>query len=195
MKRFIFTALCVFAFFANVRTAHCQNVLGDRTSVPQGTVITVDDFEKGNYWIWAGFDWEQWGPSKLSTSARISNQWASQGKHSLECKFIASTPESDKDGMYFMDYTWDYSGAKYLVVDIYNPENKSFEFGIAFQATENWKWCEGTNVIITPGKHTVVISLDEFKDVLNVVKRINICYREKNRMKGRFYIDNLRLIK
>ena len=195
MRRLIFTALCAFALFANVRTAHCQNVLGDRTSVPQGTVIAIDDFEKGNYWIWAGFDWEQWGPSKLSTSARISNQWASQGKHSLECKFIESTPESDKDGMYFMDYTWDFSGAKYIVADIYNPENKTFELGLAFQTTDNWNWHETANVEIKPGKCTVVLSLDEFKDELYLVRRVNICYREKNRMKGRFYIDNLRLIK
>ncbi|MCR5761919.1 MAG: hypothetical protein K6G00_00880 [Treponema sp.] len=195
MKRFIFTALCVFAFFMSARTAQCQNVIGDRTSVPQGSVMMLDDFEKGNYWIWAGFDWEQWGPSKLSTSVRISNQWASQGRQSLECKVIKSTPDSDKDGMYFMDYSWDFTGAKYIVLDIYNPNNKSFEFGIAFQVTEDWSWKETSNVIIGPGKHTVVLSLDEFKEDLYLVKRVNICYREKDPIRGNFYIDNMRFIK
>lgn len=195
MKRFIFTALCALLFAACVQNVHSQNIIGDRTSIPQGNVITIDDFEKGNYWIWAGFDWEQWGPSKLSTSARISNQWASQGRQSLECKVIASTQNSDTDGMFFMDYNWDFSGAKYVIVDIYNPENKSFELGIAFQATENWNWKETSNVVIKPGKHTVVLSLEEFQDVLYLVKRINICYREKDRINGRFYIDNMRLVK
>lgn len=195
MKRLFFTVLCACACVLSGRTAFCQNIIGDRSSIPQGNVITVDDFEKGNYWIWAGFDWEQWGPSKLSTSARISNQWASQGKQSLECKFIASTPDSAEDGMYFMDYRWDFSEAKYVVIDIYNPESRAFELGIAFQTTDNWRWRETSNVVIRPGRHTVVLSLDEFQDELYLVRRINICYRETERMSGRFYVDNFRLVK
>ena len=27
---------------------------------PDGTSFLFDGFEKGNYWIWAGFDWDQY---------------------------------------------------------------------------------------------------------------------------------------
>ena len=195
MRNFFFIIFCMIATSVSVRKAYSQSIIGDMNSIPQGAAIMVDDFEKGNYWIWAAFDWEQWGPSKLSTSARLSNRWASQGKQSLECKMIESTADSDKDGMYYMDYKWNFTGAKYIVLDIYNPEKKSFDLGMAFQTTDNWNWRETGNITVTPGKHTIVLSLADFQDELYLVRRINICYRERTPIKGHFYIDNIRLIK
>lgn len=191
MKKYtLFALFMIFGAFV-----HSQEILGDLKEVPQGQATLIDDFEKGNYWIWAAFDWEQWGPAKLSTSARVSKAWASQGKSSLECKMIASYPGSGGDATYYMDHHWDFSGSKYLVFDVYNPEKKPFSLAIIFQTTENWVWNEFTNVQVKPGKHTVVLSLESAAKNLSLVQRINISYREMYPMEGRFYIDNMRLIK
>lgn len=195
MKRLVFLAVSIMLGAAALQPAVSQNIIGDRNSVPSGTVTVIDNFEKGNYWIWAAFDWEQYGPSKLSTSARVSNRWASEGHQSLECKMIKSTPDSGTDGMYYMDHRWDFSGARYIVLDVHNPENSTFTLGIALQVTDNWRWKELTNVSVRPGTHTVVLDLSEYAEELYQVMRINICYREDVPMNGRFYVDNLRIIK
>lgn len=185
----------VFAFFLAALPAAAQDVIGDETEIPRGTAETLDNFEKGNYWIWAAFDWEQWGPEKLSTSARIANSWFSEGRHSLECRFKKSAPDSDHIGTYFMDYRWNFSGSKYVVLDVHNPEKDAFLLSIIFQTTDAWNWDETTTVEIAPGSHTLVFSLANFQKDLYLVNRVNICYHEKTPMNGRFYVDNIRLIK
>lgn len=175
--------------------AAAQDVVGDESEIPRGTTEVLDNFEKGNYWIWAAFDWEQWGPAKLSTSARLSKQWSSEGKTSLECRFSESTPESAKDGTYFMDHAWNFNGSNYVVLDVYNPEDKPFDLCVVFQATDSWNWHETAAVTVQPGLHTVVLSLAEFKSALNPVYRVNICYREKSPMNGHFFVDNIRLVR
>lgn len=189
LSAFLFAALCLQPVCA------LPSVLGDLQEVPEGQIVKVDDFEKGNYWIWAAFDWEQYGPAKISTAARVSSLWASQGKCSLECRFIPSYKDSDKDGTYYMDYRWNFSGGRYLVMDIFNPEKYSFDFAVVLQTTENWEWKELTIVRVEPGKHTVVLSLDKAGDTLSLVQRINVCYRELTPMEGKFYVDDIRIVK
>lgn len=197
MKRQIkFVLLALFcAALCSKNVFALPSVLGDLASVPDGNATVVDDFEKGNYWIWAAFDWEQYGPAKLSTAARVTSSWAAQGKCSLECRFIPSYKDSDKDGTYYMDYKWNFSGSRYLVLDIFNPEKYAFDFAVVFQTTENWEWKEFTTVRVEPGAHTIVLSLANAGDTLSLVQRVNVCYRELTPMEGRFYVDNIRLVK
>ncbi len=193
MKRL--TLLSVFIFFAITLPVFAYDVIGDEESVPQGTSVYLDNFEKGNYWIWASFDWEQWGPPKLSTSARVSTQWASEGRSSLECKVRKSFSGSDLSGMFYMDHRWDFSGAKYIVFDVYNPEDVSLGFSMSFQTSDNWDWNETSYVSIEPGKHTIVLSTKQFTNALSLVYRINICYHESTPLEGHFFVDNMRFIK
>ncbi|MBR6914467.1 MAG: hypothetical protein IKN34_11840, partial [Treponema sp.] len=81
------------------------------------------------------------------------------------------------------------------VMDIFNPEKYSFDFAVVLQTTENWEWKELTIVRVEPGKHTVVLSLDKAGDTLSLVQRINVCYRELTPMEGRFYVDDIRIVK
>ena len=172
------------------------DVIGDKSSVPQGAVTVVDNFERGNYWIWAAFDWEFFGPAKLSTSARVTNQWASEGRNSLECGMTSATPDSDRDGMYYMDYHWDFSGAKYLVFDVQNPFSSTFYIYAALQTTDSWNWHATSEIAVAPGTHTVVLDITDAAAELFLVRRINLCYKEgENALKGYFFIDNLRIIK
>ena len=194
MRSFSKIFICAWLLFVSA-SAFSLDVIGDRDTIPTGSVTLLDDYEKGNYWIWAAFDFEMWGPSKLSTSARVTSQWASQGKQSLECRFIESTATSANDGMYYMDYLWNFAGTKYLVVDVYNPNSKPFDFTVAFQVTDNWNWAQMHTVTVEPGEHTIVLDVTVLTNPIDVVRRINLCYIENARMNGHFYVDNLRLIK
>lgn len=69
--------------------------------LPDGNVVLFDGFEKGNYWIWAGFDWDQYGSVKNSTGANISKDWASEGAHSLEMTMDVMDKDSTKSGIWF----------------------------------------------------------------------------------------------
>lgn len=165
--------------------------------LPSGTVVLFDGFENGNYWIWAGFDWDQYGTHKISTGANISMDWASQGRHSLELTMEAMPEESSKSAVWFYDGTNDLTGAKYLVVDFYNPEDYTYNVCAVLQATDNWKWCQGPTYSISKGVHTVVFDIREYTEVLNDVRRISISsdnwavYPKESH----FYIDNIRFIK
>lgn len=72
MRSFSKMVLCAWLLFVSA-SAFSLDVIGDRDTIPTGSVTLLDDYEKGNYWIWAAFDFEMWGPSKLSTSARVTS--------------------------------------------------------------------------------------------------------------------------
>ena len=166
-------------------------------ALPKGTEILFDGFENGNYWIWAGFDWDQYGAHKISSGANISMDWSSQGRHSLELTMEAITADSSKSASWFYDGTNDLSGTRYLVVDFYNPENYTYNITAVFQATDSWKWCQGPTYSVAPGEHTVVFDMSAFMDYAHDVRRIslNMDNWEIYPKESHFYIDNIRIIK
>ncbi|MBB5225937.1 hypothetical protein DYE50_11290 [Treponema ruminis] len=180
-------ALCAFSAFSQVNV-----------ELPKGPVELFDGFEKGNYWIWAGFDYDQYGPHKISNGANLSMDWASEGRHSLELTMEAMGPGSSKSASWFYDGTNDLSGTKYLAVDIYNPEDYTYNIYAVLQATNEWKWCQPPQSYqLGKGVHTVVYDFREFTSFLSDVRRISInCdnWMEYNK-ESHIYIDNIRLIK
>ncbi len=124
--------------------------------IPEGASFIFDGFEKGNYWIWAGFDWDQYGSIKNSTGANISKDWASEGSHSLEMTMDVMDRDSTKSGIWFYDGTNDLSGSKYLTMDFYNPEDYTYYITVVIQATNSWNWCSLETYPLTPGVHTMV---------------------------------------
>ena len=168
------------------------------SELPPGEVVLFDGFEKGNYWIWAGFDYDQWGVHKISDGANISKDWASEGSHSLELTMEPMDAASSKSAVWFYDGVNDLSGAKYLVVDFYNPENYTYNIVAVMQATNEWKWCQASqNYLIPKGKHTVVSDFREHTEFLSDVKRISINSDnwELYPKESHIYIDNIRYIK
>ncbi len=165
--------------------------------IPSGASFIFDGFENGNYWIWAGFDWDQYGSVKNSTGANISKEWASEGSHSLEMTMDVMDKNSTKSGVWFYDGTNDLSGSKYLVLDFYNPENYTYNITLVIQATDSWNWCSLGAYDLKPGEHTMVFDLSAYYDKLNDVRRISVYNNsEKILMKeSHFYVDNIRLIK
>ena len=191
MKRFLFFMImmfaAVFAAFSQVDE-----------ELPKGDVVLFDGFEKGNYWIWAGFDYDQFGVHKVSNGANLSNEWASEGRHSLELTMEAMGAGMSKSASWFYDGTNDLSGTKYVVVDIYNPEDYTYNIYAVLQATNEWKWCQAAQSYLIPkGVHTVVYDFREFTGILSDVRRISINsdnWIDLNK-ESHIYIDNIRLIK
>jgi len=165
--------------------------------LPRGLVEVFDGFEKGNYWIWAGFDWDQYGDQKISSGANISRDWASEGKHSLELTMDAMTAESTKSAVWFYDGTNDLSGTKYLVMDIYNPEDYTYNIQAVVQATDSWKWCSTTAYSVPKGVHTVVWDITKYTEYLHDVRRISVYSNgwEVMNKESHIYVDNIRLVK
>ncbi len=168
-----------------------------KTELPKGTVSVFDGFENGNYWIWAGFDWDQYGSHKISTGANISRDWASEGKHSLEMTMEVMDEASTKSAIWFYDGTNDISGARYLVMDFYNPEYYTYDINVVIQATDGWNWWSLEHFDLPHGEHTFVFDLSAHPERLNDVRRISIYNNsEKILMKeSHIYVDNIRLIK
>lgn len=165
--------------------------------IPEGASFIFDGFEKGNYWIWAGFDWDQYGSIKNSTGANISKDWASEGSHSLEMTMDVMDRDSTKSGIWFYDGTNDLSGSKYLTMDFYNPEDYTYYITVVIQATNSWNWCSLETYPLTPGVHTMVFNLQKYADKLNDVRRISIYNNSGDILmkESHIYVDNIRLIK
>ncbi len=167
------------------------------TKIPDGASFLFDGFEKGNYWIWAGFDWDQYGSVKNSTGASISKDWASEGSHSLEMTMDVMDKDSTKSGIWFYDGTNDLSGAKYLTMDFYNPEDYTYNINVVIQATDSWNWWSLEHYDLPKGEHTFVFDLSAHPERLNDVRRISI-YNNSGAIlmkESHIYVDNIRLIK
>lgn len=190
MKK-IFTVLMILMISCTVVFAQSE------TELPKGTVTLFDGFEKGNYWIWAGFDWDQYDSIKCSTGANISRDWASEGTHSLEMTMDVMDEKSTKSAIWFYDGTNDLTGTRYIVMDFYNPENYTYTIDVVLQATDSWKWCSLDTYDLPKGKHTFVFDTSEYIDYLNDVRRIAI-YNNSTKIlmkESHIYVDNIRLIK
>lgn len=166
-------------------------------ALPEGLVELFDGFEKGNYWIWAGFDWDQYGDHKISSGANISRDWASEGKHSLELTMEPMTADTTKSAIWFYDGTNNLAGTKYIVIDVYNPENYTYNLQAVVQCTDSWEWCSTPGYEIPKGKHTVFWDISKYAEYLHDVRRITVCNNSGQVLnrESHIYIDNIRLIK
>ena len=188
----------IFAIFTILTIFTAAAFTQSDPEIPAGQQILFDGFEKGNYWIWAGFDWDQYGSHKISTGADISRDWASEGKHSLKMSMEVMDKDSTKSGIWFYDGTNDISGAKYLVMDFYNPEKDYvYDINVVIQATSGWNWWSLQHYNLRPGVHTFVFDLSAHPERLNDVRRISI-YNNSSAIlmhESSIYVDNIRIIK
>lgn len=179
-------------------TAACAGLFAqNKTELPKGQVVLFDGFENGNYWIWAGFDWDQYGTHKYSSGANISMDWASEGRHSLELTMEPMPADKPKSAVWFYDGTNDLTGAKYLVFDVYNPEDYTYNVAAVIQATDSWKWCQTQYYNVPKGVHTFVFDLSEYTELLHDVRRISLTHDgwQATNRDTHIYIDNIRYIK
>jgi len=164
--------------------------------IPEGEIQVIDDFEHGNYWIWAGSDWDRYGEHKVSWGCNLSKEHVTEGKYSMELLNEPTRPGSA--ATFFYDGSQDLSGGRFVAVDVYNPTAYGVSVNIVFQATDNWDWCDTQYYWIAPGqKATVVFNVERHTSKLNDVRRVNfnIYFNETCKYDTSFFIDNIRLIK
>lgn len=188
MKKIISVLFITFAF---VLSAYSQV---DGTT-PKGEVQIIDNFENGNYWIWAGFDWERYNGHKASQGCRLTRQHATEGKYAME--LLVEPVKYNSNAVWFYDGTQDLSGGKYIVMDIYNPTNVEIEISFVLQATDKWEWLETQKQTIPPGQHKVVFNVSKLNKNFNDVRRINVnaFYKGVYDKESSLFIDNIILIK
>lgn len=197
-KIFFVTSISVFIFcFFIAPSVNAQTVTG--VELPEGQVELFDGFEHGNYWIWAGSDYDQWGRHKYSGGTNISARWSTEGSHSLECK-IDAMPEGDTwyDGLWFFDGDQNFTGVRYIALDVYNATNEYLNISVVLQVTENWNWKQtGSQGVPAGTVTTLYFDITQFSEFLNAIRRIQISAGVSNPIKvnSRFYVDNLRLIR
>jgi len=164
-------------------------------AIPEGKVQIIDNFENGNYWIWAGSDWDRYGGHKSSMGANLSKEHRTEGKYSMELLLEPITPGCG--ATWFYDGNQDLSGGKYIVADFYNPGPITYVTCFVLQATNDWKWLQTEMFNIPPGKHTVVFYVEHLNESFNDVRRINICsyFYETCTSDSSLFVDNIRLIK
>ena len=104
---------------------------------------------------------------------------------------------SEKSGIWFYDGTNDLSGARYLVMDFYNPEDYVYNINVVIQATDSWNWWSLNHYELPKGEHTFVFDLSKYPERLNDVRRISI-YNNSGAIlmkESHIYVDNIRMIK
>lgn len=164
--------------------------------IPEGTVQIVDDFEHGNYWIWAGSDWDRYDVHKVCWGCNLSKEHVSEGKYSME--LLNEPVVKGSSSTFFYDGSQDLSGGKYLVVDVYNPGPYGVSVNMVFQATDDWKWLDTAYYWVPPKlPSTIVFDISRYTEYLNDVRRINFCmfFNDRYDEDSSFFIDNIRIIK
>ncbi len=177
--------------------------------IPAGEVLLLDNFEDGNYWVAVGDSWDQWGTHNLSLEAELYTEWGTDGKTSGDWVFD-KIPATGGQATFYCDQLIEtnWTGAKYIVIDIKNPEAEALTICFSCQTTDGWKWTQTKTLEAPPGESTLVFDLT--KDLLDgantpvpaidgidQMKRamFNVVKYGKNGGSGRFYVDNIRLIK
>lgn len=189
MKKGLFALIFINMFMTAVVFAQVD------ISIPKGAVQVIDNFENGNYWIWAGSDWDKYGGHKSSDGVSLSKKGITEGKYALEMMLEPIGPGAS--ATWFYDGGVDMTGGKYIVADFYNPNDITFVTCFVIQTTDNWEWNQTEMFNIYPGKHTVVFPVEHLNKNFNDVKRINICsfFYQTNDKSCSMYVDNIRLIK
>lgn len=189
MKKGLFSVLFINLFLAASLFAQVD------VPVPEGEVQVIDDFENGNYWIWAGSDWDRYGGHKSSMGCNLSKQHRTEGKYSMELLLEPVKPGASAN--WFYDGSQDLSGGKYVVADFYNPGPITYVTCIVFQATDKWEWLQSEMFNIPPGQHTVVFDVEKLNEHFNDVRRITISsfFFQECKEDSSLFVDNIRLIK
>ncbi len=162
--------------------------------LPAGEVVVMDNFEEGNFWYAVADSWDQWGSHNLSLTSELSSSWGTDGGTSLECVYDIAGADSSKQASFCCDQPLetDWTGAKYVAMDINNLEKFDVQLNVAVQATDGWTWTQSADLLFPPGEHLAVFAIDSFAG-LEAVKRMIINVTGEN-PGGTVLIDNYRVL-
>lgn len=131
-------------------------------AVAKPKVDKLDSFEKpSTTWVAVKTNWDD---GDKSTDAKLTTEWASDGKQSLKCFFEPTAGKSKESATYFtekMSYK-DISPYDAISVDVYNPTGGTIQVALALTTGSGWDWFESKAFDIAPGaKETVRVELYE----------------------------------
>lgn len=159
--------------------------------IPEGEEIVMDDFEDGLYWDKTG-----WAGDFVS-GVSLSEDWGSNGKTSLKVTY-AEQHGGDKGTITCTSpLETDWTGARYVVLDIGNKSNDPIDLVLVLQTGETWTWTQTDPVRCVPGIHSIVFDISSFPS-LELIDQMFICivnWNEDTSPSGEFYLDNYRVIK
>jgi hypothetical protein len=188
-----------------------------QAALPDGQATLLDGFEDGNYWQAVGDTWDKWGQHNLSLEANTYDQWATEGTTSGEWVFdkipLKGSPEwkaakiadtGTPQATFFCDNLAikDWTGVKYIVLDINNPNKDVIRLEFCSQTTDNWNWTQTKPKDVQPGVSTVVFDLSKDLDGVAAIPGMDQMKRAmftvvgigEDGIDGKFYVDNIRII-
>lgn len=175
----------------------------DEPVMPSGDIFEIDNFEDSNYWK------RDTQNSNRANNVSTTTKWASSGKSSLKCDY--SLTKNAKDRAYFVCEDLvenDWTGAEYVVFNVYNPGKECLYFTFGTEYSEKIK-NEDNEVVFEnsianlseeymcpPGEHLVVVNVKDFDDLYNTSGILVIVSTETttNTKTASFYIDNIRVV-
>lgn len=160
-------------------------------TIPEGEVIVMDDFEDGLYWDKTGW------PNDFVAGVTLSSDWGSNGPNSLKVTY-SEQPGGDKGTITCTSpLETDWTGAKYVVLDIGNASNAPVDLVVVLQTGETWTWTQTDPIRCPAGIHSLVFDISNFPN-LEIIDQMFICcvnWEGDTSPSGSFYLDNYRIIK
>lgn len=159
--------------------------------IPEGEEIVMDDFEDGLYWDKTGW------PADFVSGVSLSTDWGSNGKTSLKVTY-AEQPGGDKGTVTCTSpLETDWSGAKYVVLDVGNKSNDPIDLVLVLQTGETWIWTQTDPVRCGPGIHSLVFDISSFPnlEIIDQMFVFIVNWNNDTSPSGEFYLDNYRVIK
>ena len=163
----------------------------DENGMPIGNYVCMEDFEDGNYWMPVG---NSWNDGDTSIDDETIQEWGTSGPTSLKCIYTTNHAEFEKAGFYCdAPLESDWTGAKYVVLDVNNPNEYDITIDIVLQTGDDWTWNQAEAQVCPPGIHTLVFDISNAKD-LNAIARMIVYLFGTPEDSGFFYFDNYRVV-
>jgi len=163
----------------------------DENGMPIGQYVVMEDFEDGNYWMPIG---DSWNDNDTSIDDQTTEEWGTEGPTSLKCIYTTNHAEFEKAGFYCeAPLETDWTGAKYVVIDVNNPNDYDITIDIVLQTGENWSWNQAEAQLCPPGVNTLVFDISNMTDT-NLIGRMIVYLFGTPDDEGYFYFDNYRVV-
>lgn len=203
----VFTALCTSflllgtSAFAAKKSKKKSKIKAQvvTNELPSGDVVLLDGFEEGNFWLSVGDAWDQWGSHNLSLDAETTEDWATEGTTSAKWTFDIATAETSKQASFYTNslIETDWTEVKYLVIDVYNPNDFTMYLKGNVQDGIAWAWSSTDVVEIPAGSIVHNVAFDFTKNGISDAEQIACCIIDvcDENPGGSFYVDNIRIIR
>lgn len=163
----------------------------DENGLPIGQYVLMDDFESGNYWDAVR---NSWGDGDTSIDVQDTEEWGTEGPTSLKCVYTTKHASFEKAGFYCeAPLESDWTGAKYVVIDINNPNEYDISIDIVIQSGDEWTWNQAEPQVCPPGVHTLVFDVTKAQNTYSIGRMIVYLFGTPED-EGFFYFDNYRVV-